>query len=240
MTRRIVAIGGGGFSTDPDDPAHHRPEDRSLDDRVLALTGVPRPRVLFVPTASGDSEAYRARFHAAFPAERARASVLTLFARDVDDLEAHVRAQDLIYVGGGSTANLLAVWRLHGLDRALRAAYDARVVLAGVSAGMNCWFEASVTDSFGPVLAGLADGLGFLPGSACPHYDGEPLRRPTYRRLVAEGFPAGHAVDDGAALVFTDGEPAEVLSSRAGAGAYRVERHGDEVVERPLPVRPLR
>jgi dipeptidase E len=234
VTRRIVAIGGGGFSVDPDDPSLHRPGDRHLDDQVLALTGVARPRVLFVPTAGGDSESYRARFLAAFPPERARASVLTLFSRDVDDLESLVRAQDLIYVGGGSTANLLVVWRLHGLDRALRAAYDAGVVLAGVSAGMNCWFEASVTDSFGPALAGLADGLGFLAGSACPHYDGDPLRRPTYRRLVTEGFPAGHAVDDGAALVFVDGEPVEVVSTRAGAGAYRVERDENGAVERRI------
>lgn len=250
MTRRIVAIGGGGFSVDPADPAHHRPEDRRLDDHVLALTGVPRPRVLFVPTAGGDSESYRARFHAAFPPERARASVLTLFARDVDDLEAHIRAQDLIYVGGGSTANLLAVWRLHGLDRALRAAYDAGVVLAGVSAGMNCWFEASVTDSFGP-LAPLRDGLGLLPGSACPHYDGEAERRPTYLDLVGtRTLPPGYAADDGCALLFRDGELVEAVSSRPGARAYRVHLAGDgldsedaveapEVAESPIEVRHL-
>lgn len=230
MTRRIVALGGGGFSMGG---------DPRLDDHVLATAGTDRPRVLFVPTASGDSADYVARFRAAFPPERARASVLSLFARDVVDLDAHLLAQDVVYVGGGSTANLLAVWRLHGLDRALRAAYRAGVVLAGISAGMNCWFSASVTDSFGPGLAGLDDGLGFLPGSACPHHDGEPLRRPVYRRLVADGFPAGYAADDDVALVFVDEVLHEVVTTREGALAHRVERRDGRVVEQALPARLL-
>ncbi len=228
--RRIVALGGGGFSTGP---------DTRLDDHVLALTGVPRPRVLFVPTASGDAVEYVDRFLAAFPPERARASVLSLFRRDVDDLRARVLAQDVVYVGGGSTANLLALWRLHGLDAALRDAHDAGVVLAGVSAGMNCWFTASVTDSWSTDLDGLPDGLGLLPGSACPHYDGEERRRPVYRRLVADGFPGGYAVDDDAALVFTDGALTDVVTARAGAGAHRVERRDGAVHEEPLPARLL-
>lgn len=229
MTGRIVALGGGGFSMEPDNPA--------LDDHLLSLAGTPRPRVLFVPTASGDSADYIARFRAAFPPERAAASVLTFFERTVEDLRALVLAQHIVYVGGGSTANLLAVWRVHGLDAVLREAYAAGVILAGISAGMNCWFAASVTDSFGPRLEGLRDGLGLLPFSACPHYDGEPQRRPTYRRLVAEGFPGGHAADDGAALVFIDGALAEVVASRAGASGYRVERVEGVVRETRLPAR---
>jgi dipeptidase E len=231
VTRRIVALGGGGFSMDPDDPR--------LDDYLLTLAGVARPRVLFVPTASGDSPEYSARFLAAFPPERAQASVLGLFEREIDDLHAHVLAQDVVYVGGGSTANLLAVWRVHGLDDALRAAHDAGVVLAGISAGMNCWFAASVTDSFGVALAGLPDGLGLLPGSACPHYDGEPRRRPTYRRLIAGGFPGGYAADDGAALVFTDGVLTESVASRPGASTFRVELRDGAVHEERLPTREL-
>lgn len=233
MTRphRIVALGGGGFSTTPD--------DRRLDDHVLALAAVPRPRVLFVPTASGDSPEYADRFRAAFPPERARASVLGLFERTVADLRAHVLAQDVVYVGGGSTANLLAVWRTHGLDVVLNEAWAAGVVLAGISAGMNCWFGASVTDSFSTDLVGLRDGLALLPGSACPHYDGEPRRRPVYRSLVADGFPGGYAADDDAALVFTDGALTEVVTSRPGAGAHRVELRDGEVREEPLPGRLL-
>jgi peptidase E len=149
-----------------------------------------------------------------------------------------VAQQDVIYVGGGNTASLLALWRAHGLDRALRSAWEQGTVLCGVSAGMICWFQAGVTDSFGP-LAPLHDGLGLLPGSACPHYDGEAERRPRYRALIEQGFPAGYAADDGAALHFIDGALHEVVSSRKEAAGYRVERSGGQVVETRLPTRYL-
>ena len=149
--------------------------------------------------------------------------------------------QDVIYVGGGNTASLLAVWRVHGLDRVLADAWYEGVLLCGVSAGMNCWFSESVTDSFGlSRLGALKDGLGLLAGSCCPHYDGEAQRRPTYHRLVGAGELAdGLAADDGAALVFVGDELAELVSSRPGAAAYRVERVGDGVEERRLAARYL-
>jgi peptidase E len=140
-------------------------------------------------------------------------------------------SHDAILVCGGNTANMLAVWRVHGFDRILREAWEAGVVLCGWSAGMICWFEAGVTDSFGPQLAGLRDGLGFLPGSACPHYDGEERRRPVYQRLVAEGFPAGLALDDAAAARFEDTELVEVVTGAEGARGYRVEREGESPLE---------
>ncbi len=230
-TRRIVALGGGGFSDDP--------TDTLLDDHLLALTGRERPRVCFVPTASGDAEGYVEKFLRAFPAERADASVLRLFAREHSDLRSVVLAQDLVYVGGGSTANLLAVWRTHGLDAVLREAYDAGVVLAGISAGMNCWFEASITDSFGPGLAPLSDGLGLLPGSACPHYDGEVDREAAFRGAIAAGFPEGYAADDDVALVFEDGVLREAVSSRPGARGYVVRRAPAGVQQTELPTRLL-
>jgi peptidase E len=232
--RTIVAMGGNDIS---------EPYNPRLDDHILQLArerrGRERPRVCFVPTASGDSEAYVAGFYAAF-ARRSEASHLSLFGRTVVDLEAFVLEQDVVYVGGGNTANMLAVWRVHGLDRILASAWEAGVVLAGTSAGSNCWFEGSTTDSFGP-LAALPDGLGFLPGSHSPHYDSEPGRRPTYQRLVAEGaLPDGHAADDGAGLVFDGTELAEVVASRVGARAYRVVRGLDgQAVETELPVRYL-
>lgn len=241
MTRgTIVALGGGGFSMEPDNPL--------LDDHVLSLATRRRgadglPRVCFVPTASGDAESYVDRFLAAFDG-RAETGSLQLFRlADLDhvDLRSFVLDQDVIYVGGGSTANLLALWRLHGLDEILVEAAEAGVVLAGISAGMNCWFEASVTDSFGP-LAPLHDGLGLLTGSACPHFDGEAERRPTYVDLVATGsLPAGVAADDGCALVFRDGELHEAVSSRPGAGAWRVHLAGEglDVAESPIDVRYL-
>src|SRR5215212_6073121 len=205
MARWIVAMGGGGFSMEPDNPL--------LDRYVLSLARRRDPRVCFVGTASGDAEGYRLRFHRAFSALGCRATDLTLFEREVADLRAFVLDQDVVYVGGGSTANLLAVWRVHGLDRVLREAWEQGVVLGGVSAGAICWFEAGTTDSFGPTLQPMHDGLGFLPGSCCPHYNGEAQRRPLYHRVVAEGFPAGYAVDDACALHYRDTTLAEVVTS---------------------------
>ncbi len=225
-----MAMGGGGFLMEPENPL--------LDDHVLALARSERPRVCFLPTASGDGEAPRLAFFRAFAPRDCVPMDLPLFTRDLGDLRAFVLAQDVIYVGGGSTANLLAVWRVHGLDVLLAEALAAGAVLCGVSAGMNCWFEASVTDSFGGT-APLRDGLGLLGGSACPHFDGEPGRRPTYRRLIAEGFPAGYAADDGAALHFADGRLVEAVASRPAARAYRVQRGAGGVVERELPTRYL-
>lgn len=216
-TRRppqIVAMGGGGFSMEPENPL--------LDDFVLSLAGVRTPRVLFVPTASGDSADYVTRFHRAFADGRAEPSHLALFERTVVDLRAHLLAHDVIYVGGGNTVNMLAIWRAQGLDVALHDAWRAGVVIAGVSAGAVCWFEAGVTDSYGRPLRPLAGGLGWLAGSMCPHYDYEPDRRPTYQRLLSEGLPAGYAADDGAALHFVDTSLVECVASRPAARGYRV------------------
>src|SRR3954453_9406918 len=175
--RQVLGIGGGAFADG---------QASLLTAHVVSLATDPRPRVCLVPTASGDSSDGIVAFYRQMSHFDCRPSHLQLFPRTVDDLRGYLLEQDVIWVGGGSTANLLAVWRTHGLDEVLREAYDKGVVLTGSSAGMNCWFEASVTDSFSPnELAGLRDGLGFIRGSACPHYDGEPLRRPTYRRLVA-------------------------------------------------------
>jgi peptidase E len=217
------------------------PENPLLDDYLLSLVPAGRkPRVCFVPTASGDSEGYSERFLAAFGPERAEATVLSLFKRSVADLDAFVLEQDIVYVGGGNTANLLAIWRLHGLDTALEKAYRAGVIMAGISAGMNCWFEASVTDSFDTNGCDpLADGLGFLPGSACPHYNGEALRRDTFLGLVQSGFPAGYAAEDGVALHFTNGRLANIVSSRPDAAAYSVRQGDAEVSEERLPARYL-
>ncbi len=222
-------MGGGGFSMEPDNPL--------LDNFILGLTGNPKPKVCFVPTAAGDHEGYTQSFYAAFPAERAEASHLALFHRTVPDLRAFVLSQDVIYVGGGNTVSMLAVWRAHGLDVVLREAWEAGVVLCGVSAGALCWFEAGSTDSFGNGLAPLRDGLSFLPGSLCPHYDGEAERRPTFQQFVADGLPNGYGIDDSAALHFVGTELVEAVSSVPTARAYRVERQEDTVVETPLKTR---
>lgn len=231
MNKQIIAMGGGGFSMEPDNPL--------LDDYILALARNPRPKVCFVGTASGDSETYRLRFYEAFTRRNCVPNHLPLFQRKAGGLRSFVLDQDVIYVGGGNTANLLAVWRVHGLDQILREAMEQGVILCGISAGSICWFEAGVTDSFGPTLAPLRDGLGFLPGSNCPHYDGEPQRRPTYHRLLKEGFPAGYAADDGCALRFINGQLHRSVTSRPNARGYRVELSGDAVLETPLNCRYL-
>jgi dipeptidase E len=233
MSGAIVAIGGGGLAASPG--------DELLDAYLLSLARRKRPSVCFLGTASGESESYVANFYRAFSRYACRPTDLALYDRRVADLREFVLEQDVIYVGGGNTVSMLAVWRAHGLDTILGEALSGGAVLGGVAAGMNCWFDAYVTDSFGPDLVPLQDGLGFVAGSACPHYDSEKQRRPIYHRLVAAGFPSGYAVDDGAALHFAGAEELiEVVCSREGAGGYRVERRDDgAAVETALPVRSL-
>jgi peptidase E len=231
----IVALGGGGFSMES--------ENTLLDDFILSLARRQPARICFIPTASADSANYIVKFYRAFVG-RANPIDLTLFdppslprqpARTAD-LAAFIAEQDVFYVGGGNTANLLAIWRTHGVDELLRSAWRAGAVMSGISAGMICWFEAGLTDSFGG-LEPLRDGLGLIRGSACPHFDGEAERRPRLHELVRAGFPGGYAADDGAALHFTGDALTEVVSSRRGAVAYRVQMEGGQVVEQRLPTR---
>lgn len=230
VERQIVAMGGGGFSDD----------DPLIDEFVLGLTGKERPRVCFVPTASGDAAAYVERFYAAFTARSCEPVHLSLFQPPYPAIGDLLLAQDVIYVGGGSTANLLAIWRLHGVDEVMCRAWERGTVLCGVSAGGICWFGSGVTDSLGPELAPLHDGLGLLAGSFCPHYDGEIDRRPAYHRFVREHrLPAGFAVDDGVALHFSGGELVEAVASRPGGAAFRVEADGDVVAETRIAPRLL-
>jgi len=225
---RIVAMGGGGFSEEPDNPL--------LDDYLLSLTGRSRPRVCFLPTAASDSLPYVARFFDAL-APRAEATWLPLLASRHADVRGLLLGQDVIYVGGGNTANMLAAWRTHGVDGILRDAWHAGIVLAGLSAGAICWFSHGVTDSFGADLAALDGALAFIDGSFCPHYGSEALRRPRYHELVAAGLPGGWGCDDGAALVFEGDALREVVSSRPGAAAYRVDLVDGRVREVTVPGR---
>jgi len=218
--RHIVGLGGGGET-----PA----QTARLYDYALALTESERPRLLYVPTAIGDAVDGVAGFYERFVA-RCEVGVLRTFPWPPAPLRETVLGQDAILVSGGNTANMLAIWRVHGIDALLREAWEAGVVLFGASAGMICWFEAGVTDSFGPELDGM-DCLGWLGGSACPHYDGEERRRPRYRELVDGGFAEGIAADDGVALHYVGTELREVVTCRPGAAAYRVARAGEERLE---------
>jgi len=226
---QIIAMGGGGFSME---------ENPALDLYVLAQTRKRTPAVCFLATASGDADAYIEKFYAAFKSHPCRPTHLPLFRR-TPDLKQVLLTQDVIYVGGGNTKSMLAVWRDWGLDAHLRQAWERGIVLGGASAGSICWFEHGVTDSIvGPLTA--LPCLGFLPGSNCPHYDSEPLRRPTFRKLVAGGMlPDGVAADDGVALHYIDGRLARVVSNRPRAKGYRVTRAGKRAVERRLATRYL-
>jgi dipeptidase E len=210
------------------------PRDARMWEFLVDLARHPSPRICYLNTATAESAEGIVWFYEEFRG-LGELSHLRFFPWPPPELRSFVLGQDVLLVSGGNAVNMLAIWRAHGLDRIVREAWEEGTVLAGWSAGMICWFEAFVTDSFGPQLEAYRDGLGFLAGSACPHYDSEELRRPTYRRLVDEGFPAGVAADDGVGLHFRGTELAEVVTVREGAQAYRVEPGS----EKALPARVL-
>lgn len=234
---QIVAMGGGGFSTEPDNPL--------LDEFVLSLVPKRRPKICFIPTASADSPAYIVRFYRAFSG-CAIPTDLTIFdppamprhPAQTSQIASLVAEQDIIYVGGGSTANLLSIWRAHGLDKVLYDAWVRGTILCGISAGMICWFRDGLTDSFGK-LGVLGDGLGFIEASACPHYDGEEERRAAYRKAIARGLVGGYAAEDAAALHFRGGELVEVVGSKPTAAGYHVELVGGAMTETRIEARYL-
>ncbi|HET8652116.1 MAG TPA: peptidase E [Gaiellaceae bacterium] len=222
--RIIVPIGGGKFCD-------------GAAEFLVGLTGKERPRLLYIGTASAEAPDQALRNYDRF-GRLAEVSRLEFFPWPPEDLRTTVLEQDLIFVGGGSTANMLAIWRLHGVDALLREALEAGVVLSGSSAGGICWFEHGVTDSFGPQLERM-ECLGFLQGSFCPHWDDEEQRRPRYHELLAEGFPAGYAADAGVGLHFVNGELQGAVGCDEGTSAYRLEVVEGEVVEAPIPTRIL-
>jgi dipeptidase E len=233
--RRILAMGGGGFTM----PEHGQSD--ALDRFVLELTGKAAPRICFLPTASGDPRDQVVRFRERFGDWPCEPSVLSLFhlGRDRIDPIAHILSQDALYVGGGSMRNLLAIWREHGIEDAMRTAWERGIVLAGLSAGAMCWFEGGVSMSGGQPE--VVQGIGLLPGSLSVHLDGESERLPVYERAVATGALApGFAADDGAAIVYQGTELRECVGSRADARVMRVEADGNgATLATALPVRLL-
>jgi dipeptidase E len=231
-SRQIVAFGGGGFSQEAGNPL--------LDDFVLSLTGKERPRVCFLPTASGDADHYIVRFYNAFR-DCSHPSHISLFRRErgVADIREHLLSADVIYVGGGSVISLLGTWRAHGVDAYVREAWENGTVLCGLSAGSLCWFADALTGFHGE--AKRIAGLGLLPFSNTVHYDAEPHRRATFRRELLGGMAPGYAAEDGAALHFVGSELAQVVASRPNARAYRLGlgAAGERVVETRLATRYL-
>ncbi len=217
-------MGGGGFSMD-DNPL--------LDQYIIDSAGKPNPKICFLPTASGDSDGYRLEFYKGLSKLNCRLTDLQLFRRTISDLTEFVCSQDIIYVGGGSTANMLTVWKTHGLDSALKIAYEKGTVLAGLSAGSICWFEEGVTDSLGPGFKKF-NCLGFLEGSNCPHYDSEVNHRQAYQDLIKKGMKDGYGTDDGVALHFVNEKLKKIVSSRQNASAYKLHKEGESIIETKL------
>lgn len=227
MSRHIVACGGGGWSSDTG--------IGPLERHILGLTDAARPRVCLLPTASGDSDWLVARFYETFARSGCEPSHLALFHSHPAGVEEYLLSQDVIYVGGGSSANLMAVWGVHGLGSALRAAWERGVVLSGVSAGAICWFAAGLTNSLGPGFAPVA-GLGLLPGGFCPHADSDPGRLDALRALIEAGrMPPTFAVNDGAAVHLSDDAPPRLVIELAGRGARLLGPGGSEEPLTPLP-----
>ncbi|HEX7245952.1 MAG TPA: peptidase E [Solirubrobacterales bacterium] len=232
MIGRILTLGGHDFSS--------RPPDRAVCELMLRLASERaggRPRICIVPTASGDTSEQIARFYASFAERPCEPSDLSLFrlGRRPVALRDHLLVQDLIYVGGGSMVNLLAVWEAHELGAILSLAWRQGIVLAGQSAGAMCWFEAGITKSSGKPAAEA--GLGLLSGSLCVHYNNEPERRAAYLDAVADGMPGGYGLDDYAGLIWEGPGPPTAVTARRGARAYKVSSSETGVVESPLPAR---
>lgn len=223
--QHLVALGGGGFSMTPDNPL--------LDAYVFALSGKKRPLVCFVPTASGDAETYIGNFYQAMAKHhpQVRATHLALF-RQKGSLEEQLSKADVIYVGGGNTFNMLTLWRAWGVDALLHRAYKKGTVIAGISAGANCWFETFLTDSTGQLT--LMPGLGWIKGAYSPHYDGEKKRRPALHKLLPAARTTAYACDNDAAVHFVNGQFHKAISARKNAQTYSVDPVGRKVRERKM------
>jgi peptidase E len=229
--RQLIVLGGGGFSMEA---------SPLLDRYILDATSAARPKICFIGTASGDADSYLLNFYRSHSAYDCRASHLSLIRPPQADLAALLLEQDAIFVGGGNTRSMLALWREWSLDQSLRQAYEAGVVISGVSAGMICWFEQCLTDS-NPGRLSVINGLGWLSGGACPHYDGEAARRPSLHAIIAEQtMAASVAADDGTALHYIDETLSCSVSSRPAARAWHIERTtSGEITEAALPTRYL-
>ena len=225
--RTIVAVGGGGFSP-------------LIDAYSLSFTGKSQPKVCFLPTASGDAEGYIENFYEHFGSLTPHTSHLSLTRYNQPKLHQHLLDQDLIYVGGGNSFQMLLVWRAHEVDKTLKKAWEQGCVMTGLSAGSICWFHGAITDSWGHPYQLLDDGLGLLPGSHCPHYDAEPDRPAIYENLIAQGsLPAGIAIDDHCAVRYQGTERCDIVCSAAGHQAYAITGNQGAAHRTPLAARLL-
>lgn len=233
MTRQIIAIGGHGMNV-------LRSENLKLHQYILQVSPQKNPKIAFLGTATGDDKTYTASFYDGFARLSCRPSHLNLFFMNQLDYQDYLLNQDIIYVGGGNTFNMLKIWQGWGVDKLLKTCYEKGIILAGSSAGSICWFIGGNSDSFSQLELHPVEGLGFLPFSHSPHYDGEKLRKPNYHKLIKTGeLPAGYAMDNYAGIHFVDEKPKLNFASKQGAKVYFVGKKEGEVVETELQVEGL-
>ena len=230
MIRQIIALGGGGFSMEPDNPL--------LDDYILEQVEKENPKICFIGTASGDAEGYINRFYTHFNEKKCIPTHLSLFKGETDKIEKFILSQDIIYVGGGNTRNMLVIWKEWSLDNILKKAYHNGILLCGLSAGSICWFEEGLTDSI-PNQLNKLDCLGIIKGSNCPHFDGEKERQDIYKDKIRSGeMKKGIACDDGVGLHFVNEKLEDIISSRADAYAYSFSSDNGKIKE--IKLNPIR
>jgi dipeptidase E len=226
MKKQIIAIGGGGFGRSPGEGV--------IEKYILDQSDKEKPNICFIPTATGDNEAYKVNYYSTFSKLNCSPVHLDFFKR-TPDLEELIKQQDIIFVGGGNTKSMLAVWKDWGLDLILKEAYERGVIMCGVSAGAICWFEEGVTDSWSEELK-VMDCLGFVKGACCPHYDEEPQRRPSLSKFLTEGvMQSCYAVDGGCALHIENEQEYKAVVFTKDKNAYCVDLENDEVNEEPYP-----
>jgi len=226
MNKQIIALGGGGFSMEPENPL--------LDDYILSQARQVNPKICFLPTASGDAQDYIERFYKAFQKKQCIPNHLSLFRGKTSKIENFILSQDIIYVGGGNTRNLILLWKEWKLDNAIRKAYENGTMLCGISAGSICWFEQGLTDSIPNELNKL-DCLGFLSGSNCPHFDGESERQASYKnKILSQEMLPGFACDDGVGLHFINEKLVKIITSRKDTYAFKFEVLDGQLIEEKL------
>jgi len=226
MKKQIIAIGGGGFGRSPGEGV--------IEKYILDQSDKEKPHICFIPTATGDNEAYKVNYYSTFSKLNCSPVHLDFFKR-TPDLEELIKHQDIIFVGGGNTKSMLAVWKDWGLDLILKEAYERGVIMCGVSAGAICWFEEGVTDSWSEELK-VMDCLGFVKGACCPHYDEEPQRRPSLSKFLTEGvMQSCYAVDGGCALHIENEQEYKAVVFAKDKNAYCVDLENNQVNEEPYP-----
>ena len=222
--RQVIAIGGGGFG--------RTQESNLIEQYILDQTSKKNPKICFIPTATGDLDPYVVNFYSVFSKLNCETSHISFFKRTID-LKAHIQKQDVIFVGGGNTKSMLAVWRDWGLDLILKDAYDRGVVMSGVSAGAICWFEAGLTDSWASDLQ-MMKCMDFIPGNCAPHYDEEPERRPATKQFLEnKSIDFMYGIEGGAALHFVDEIPNSTIQFKKNKYAYKVTLDGNKINESP-------